>query len=217
MRRITIFGATGLIGGLLRNELKDEHVILAVRKPLTHLFRYEQIEQVDFSNPKAYPSVFESDAICCCLGTTIKNVGGNQDKFKEIDAGYPIQIAQLAAKHGVGCLSVISSMGANKNSSVFYNRVKGEMEAGVLASNIPATTILRPSLLLGQRKEKRFGEKLAQIVMPVFNPLMFGKLRHYRAIKAEHVASVMASTVISPVTGQRILLSGDIEQQYQQL
>jgi uncharacterized protein YbjT (DUF2867 family) len=215
MKTAVIFGSTGLIGNYLRHELeKDpswEIVYIAVRKNIPALHSREKIVVVDFDNLQNYPDIFRVDAVFCCLGTTIKKVGGNQEAFRMVDATYPIGIANQAREHGASSLLVISAMGANSHARIFYNRVKGDMEAGIQAAGIPNTYILRPSLLMGERTEKRFGEKMAQLLMPLLSPLFIGQWKHYRPIHGHKVARALLHLANFPQAGTHILLSYDIE------
>src|SRR5699024_3350038 len=110
---------------------------------------------------------FSGDVVFCCIGTT-KAKTPNRDTYRKIDLGIPVDAAELAKTNGIETFLVISALVANSKSSVFYNRVKGEMEEMVLSKGIPNTYILKPSLIIGNRNEKRFGEGLAAGVMKVF-------------------------------------------------
>lgn len=215
MKSAVIFGATGLVGNYLRHELEKDTswnmVYLAVRKAIPTLHSREKIVEIDFENLQNYPEIFKVDTVFCCLGTTIRQVGGDKEAFRKIDASYPIRIAELAGNFGVRSMVVVSAMGANIHSGIFYNRVKGEMEAGLRQAGIPHTYLLRPSLLMGDRKEKRFGEKIAQLLMPVFSPLLIGSWKHYRPIHGHKVARAMVHCANFPHAGVHVLLSYDIE------
>ena len=111
--------------------------------------------------------------------------------MEKVDRELPLKIAELAKKNGVENIAVISSIGANENSKNYYLRIKGEMEKGILDLNFRNTTIVRPSMLLGDRKEKRPGETVGKVVMKAFQPVLLGKLLKYRAIHARDVAKAM--------------------------
>ena len=130
------------------------------------------------------------DDVYCCLGTTIKKAG-SQEAFKKVDHTLVVTVAGLMKKHGAEQFPVISAMGANKDSKVFYNRVKGEMEAALQELGYPCLRIIRPSLLLGPREEFRLGEKLAVILTPLLKPILLGSLKKYRPVEAEKVAQFM--------------------------
>jgi uncharacterized protein YbjT (DUF2867 family) len=124
--------------------------------------------------------------VFCCLGTTIKQAG-SQAAFRRVDFDYPVALAQAAARDGAKRLLVVSALGADARSSVFYNRVKGEMEEAVRAAGVPKTLVFRPSLLVGPRAEPRLGERIGQVIGALLGPL----LGRYRPIHAEHVADAM--------------------------
>ena len=211
MNTYTVFGATGLIGSYFRKELSDAHLQLAVRNSPEASQVNEKEVLVDFEQLENYPDLFDADAIFCCLGTTIKNVGGDQQKFRHIDMEIPAKIATLAARHGASTLLVVSAMGAHPESKIFYNKVKGEMEEAMKAAGLTSLYIFRPALLMGKRRENRTGEKIAQAIMPVFSPLLGGRLKNYRPIHAKTVAQAMAYFARQPQPGIHTLLSAEIQ------
>jgi uncharacterized protein YbjT (DUF2867 family) len=111
--------------------------------------------------------------------------------MEKVDRDLPVKIAELAHKNGLKNIAVISSIGANENSKNYYLRIKGEMEKGILSLNIENTVIVRPSMLFGERKEKRTGEAVGKVVIKAFQPVLTGKLLKYRAIHARDVAKAM--------------------------
>jgi uncharacterized protein YbjT (DUF2867 family) len=111
--------------------------------------------------------------------------------YHQIDFGIPVEVAKLCKKNKIDTFLVVSAIGANAKSSIFYNRTKGEMEQAVLEQNIPNTYILRPSLILGKRNETRFAERIASFLFKLVNPLFFGKYKKYRAIEASAIAKSM--------------------------
>ena len=146
----------------------------------------------------------------CCLGTTIKKAG-SQEAFRTIDHTLVITIAELMRKQGAGQFLVISSMGADSNSKVFYNRTKGEMEEAVKEIGYPCLRILRPSLLLGKREEFRFGEKIGLILTPLLKPFLIGSLKKYAPVEAESVAHFMVKVATEqPISGVHVYESGMI-------
>ena len=127
-----------------------------------------------------------ADDVFCCLGTTIKQAG-SQEAFRRVDYDYPVALAQAAARDGAKRLLVVSALGADARSKIFYNRVKGEMEAAVRAAGVPKTYFFRPSLLSGPRAEPRMGERVGLVVGAVLGPL----LGRFRPIHADLVAAAM--------------------------
>lgn len=148
--------------------------------------------------------------IFCCLGTTIKKAG-SQQAFRQVDFTYPLELAKWGRASGAKRYFLVSSIGANPVSRVFYNRVKGEIERAVGALGFECFYVLRPSLLLGKRNEFRPGERLAQIIMPIVRPLLRGKKKKYRAIHAETVARAMIRLAARDVRGWKTYESDDIE------
>lgn len=194
MRTALLLGGSGLIGGhcldlLLRDEAYTQ-VIALVRKPLpiTHpkLTQYS----VDFDRLQDFAHLLKADDVFCCLGTTIKKAG-SQEAFRKVDFTYAHEAAKLAASNRATQFLLVSSLGADAKSSVFYSRVKGEIEAAVSALNFTSVSIFRPSLLLGERAEFRFGERLAEPVAKALSFFLIGGLRKYRAIEARTVAAAM--------------------------
>jgi uncharacterized protein YbjT (DUF2867 family) len=132
------------------------------------------------------------DDVYCCLGTTIKKAG-SQEMFKKIDLDLVVTIAELMKKQGAEQFLVISAMGADRNSKVFYNRTKGEMEAALQELAYPSLHIIRPSLLLGPREEFRLGEKVAVMLTPLLKLFLRGPLNKYRPVEARKVAQFMVN------------------------
>jgi uncharacterized protein YbjT (DUF2867 family) len=174
MSSILIAGATGLIGSTtLRVALEDARftkVIVLARRPL------------GLSLPKltewTHPDLLEGlrkervDALVCCLGTTIRNVGGDQSKFIHVDKDLVVGLGRWAKAQGVPVMCVVSAIGADAGSRIFYNRVKGEMERELKAMALPALHLFHPSILTGPRKEKRFGERIGIVLGQLFAPLL---------------------------------------------
>lgn len=143
-----------------------------------------------FSNLEHELSNIQAHDIYCCLGTTIKKAG-SQEAFKAIDYTLVVTVAELMRQQGAEQFLVISAMGADKDSKVFYSRVKGEMELALQELDYPCLRIIRPSLLLGKREEFRLGEKIGVLLTPVLKPFMMGSLKKYSPIEAKKVAEFM--------------------------
>lgn len=208
-----LFGATGLVGGrLLYYLLEDERyqrVVIAVRRPLN--IKHPKLEQkiIDFSSLSEDPSLFQADDVYCCLGTTIKKAK-TQEVFIQVDKTYPLQIAKLTQRAGAHQFHIVTALGADPRSSIFYSRVKGEVEQELRALELPSLLIYRPSLLLGDRMEFRMGEWMASIASKVFGFAMVGPLARYRANDAGHVAKAMQLTSHQPLSGVRVIESAEI-------
>jgi uncharacterized protein YbjT (DUF2867 family) len=193
-RKALIVGATGLIGGYCLQALLDDpnysEVIALVRNPILKTHRKLKTVVTKFDNLEHELSSIQAHDVFCCLGTIIKKAG-SQEAFKKIDLSLVVTVAELMRKQGAEQFLVISSMGANKDSKVFYNRTKGEMEEALKEIDFPFLRIIRPSLLLGKREEFRFGEKIGVILTPVLKPFLVGSLKKYAPIEAESVAHFM--------------------------
>ena len=199
---LLIAGATGLIGDTTLNlALADPRVgrVLApVRKALPVHPKLEQLVHADIL--KALPST-SVDAVICCLGTTIKNVGGDRKKFIHVDKDLVVGLAEWSVAQQVPMVCIVSAMGADASSSVFYNRVKGEMENAVKALPISGLHIFRPSLLTGPRSEKRLGERIGIVAMSMVAPLMVGPMRPYRPMPHDTLAKALLRTALKGSAG----------------
>lgn len=204
MRRACIMGATGLVGGFCLNMLlQSKHygeVISVVRKPsgISHPKLREIV--VNFDNLQKHREELKANHYFCCLGTTIKKAK-SKENFKKVDYEYPLKFAEIAASHEAGAYSVITAMGADSKSMIFYNKVKGELEDKLKKVPIPSINILQPSLLLGERTEQRMGERIGSVIMEGTSFLMKGALKKYKAIDAVQVAKAMVSISIQENQG----------------
>jgi uncharacterized protein YbjT (DUF2867 family) len=187
-RTALLIGATGLVGSFLLERLlaspRYARVVVWARREIGKSHPKLEVEIVDFE--RLAQRRLEADDVFCCLGTTIRQAG-SQKAFHHVDFDYPVALAGAAARSGAKRFLVVSALGANKRSRVFYNRVKGEMEEAVRIAAVPKTTIVRPSLLAGPRAESRLGERIGLALSALLGPLL-GK---YRPIHAEHVAAAM--------------------------
>lgn len=131
-----------------------------------------------------------ADDVFCCLGTTLR-AAGSREAFERVDFDMVVDLARIAHAAGARRFFLVSSVGANADSRVFYNRIKGRAEAAVRAIGYETLHIVRPSLLLGKRGDSRPGEDFAQKLLPALGPLLFGPLAAYRAVPAEEVARAL--------------------------
>ncbi len=190
-----LFGSTGLTGGyLLQRLLMDsryEKIKVFVRKKIGFPSDKKLEEHVvKLSDPETFAELLEGDDLFCCLGTTLAKAG-SKEAFRKVDFEIPVKIAEASSKNNVPSFIIISSLGANATSSNFYLRTKGEMEEAVRKYAFRKTAILRPSMLLGGRKEFRFGESAGKLFMQAFGFLFIGGLKKYKAIQAKSVARAM--------------------------
>lgn len=214
-KKAVLLGASGLIGeSLLEQLLSDIHYkeVLAVgRKKLER--QHPKLKQlvVDFDKLNDYASEIHGDVIFCCLGTT-KSKTPDQVQYKKIDYQYPLNAAAIAQINGIEQYHLVSALGANPSSSIFYTKTKGEVERDLKALPFKSIHIYQPSLLVGERKENRNMEGMMTIVMQVLNPLLFSGLRKYRSIKIEKVARAMLKKSLEDATGTFVYPSDKIEE-----
>ncbi len=191
MKTALIAGATGLIGNQLLNLLLDSNrydIVKAVtRKPIHQIHQKLENFVIDLDQLHVDSIQLKADDVFCCLGTTMKQAG-SKPAFRKVDYEYPLTLARLTKELGAKQYLLVSALGANKNSSVYYNRVKGEVEEAITSVGFDALHIFRPSLLLGHRSEKRSGEGAATFLFKYFNFLIPAK---YDAIDSDKVASAM--------------------------
>ncbi|AQG77971.1 oxidoreductase [Spirosoma montaniterrae] len=204
-----LIGATGLIGDLLTHRLVNsstyDKVKVLARKPLGWQHPHLQEILFDFDHPNGL--LIQADDIFCCLGTTMKKAG-SRDAFRKVDYQYPIDIARLGLMNGAQQFAIVTAMGADTESTFYYNRVKGEVERDLAALNYSTLLIFRPSLLLGNRAENRLGERLAEGAMRLFNPLIPAK---YKGVEAAKVANAMFQTTQQGLTGKHIFESDALQ------
>ena len=208
-----IIGATGLTGGILTKQLLEDPryalVKLISRRPLgdTH----EKLEEyiVDMKSLHSFKDLFKGDELYCCIGTT-KAKTPNEQAYRKIDFDIPVNAAKICKEMGLGTFLVISSMGANPKSKIFYSKLKGEMEAAVQKVGIKSTIIIRPSLIAGKRQERRFGEQLGKLVMNLLNPFLVGSFKVYRSIHPETIAKAMIWFANNP-SKKQVYLSNELK------
>jgi uncharacterized protein YbjT (DUF2867 family) len=210
-----LLGATGLVGGnvldLLLNDPAYGRVVVLGRRPVDR--RHPKLEQhvADLGRLDEHAGRFAVDDVFCCLGTTIR-AAGSQEAFRRVDHDYVVDSARVAAAAGARRYLLVTAAGADPRSRFFYNRVKGDAEAGVRAQPFQGVVILRPSLILGPRAERRTAEALAQRVAPALNAVLIGPLRRYRAIEAGVVARAMVRLAKERPRGVRIVENDEIQQ-----
>jgi uncharacterized protein YbjT (DUF2867 family) len=210
-RNALVAGASGLVGGHLLDALLEDPLYREVcslgRRPLPKQHAKLVQRTVDFARlgDEALPS---SDDAFCCLGTTIKKAG-SQEAFRAVDHDAVLAFAQAARKAGAKRFLVVTALGADPRSRVFYNRVKGEVEQALQGVGFESLVILRPSLLLGERGESRPGEHAAIVLSKVLGPL----LRPFsgRPIEARTVARAMRTLAHEAPGGVRVVPSGELQ------
>ena len=204
-----VLGATGLIGDILTHRLVEsslyQTVTVLVRRPLG--WQHPRLQEItfDFDTPDALP--VQADDLFCCLGTTMKKAV-SKGAFQKVDYQYPLDIARLGQQAGASQFSIVTSMGADGQSTFFYNRVKGEVERDLPNLQYPTLLIFRPSVLLGHRNENRLLEKIAEGAMRLFSPLIPAK---YKGIDASKVANAMLVTAQQGLVGKHVFESDALQ------
>jgi len=191
MKTALIAGATGLIGNQLLGKLltsdRYQSVIAITRRPLP--LNHSKLNNIvaDFNHLEEVLSGLKPDDIFCCLGTTMAKAG-SKEKFYEVDFEYPYSLAKATYSIGAKQYLLVTALGSDKHSWIYYNRVKGTLEEAVRGTGFETIHIFRPSLLLGSRMEKRPGEDVGKFLYKIFN---FAVPEKYKAIDAEKVARAM--------------------------
>ncbi len=201
-KKAIILGATGLTGShlleLLLNDPDYDVVKVFTRNKLTTFHPKIEEHIIDLLKLSDHADKFTADVVFCCIGTT-KAKTPNKELYRAIDYGIPVEAAKLCKQNSINSFIVISAIGANPQSKVFYNRLKGEMERDVLAQQIDHTHLLQPSLIVGNRDEKRVGEDLSKHIMKIVGFLIPPR---YKMIEGETIARAMAQLASQPINEQ---------------
>lgn len=209
--KVVIAGATGLTGGLCLQELLSHQLVsevISVGRRSTGI-THPKLKEILYTDTTGMESL-AADAFICCLGTTMKKAG-SKSAFRFADLELPLQIAEILKANGCRIAAVISSMGASSKSRIFYSRTKGQMEEGFRALHFDSLSILRPSIISGQRKEKRTGERIGLAVMKGIDRLLPRSMRHYKYIEAQTIAQALVTAVLQRNAGTAVYLSDDVK------
>jgi uncharacterized protein YbjT (DUF2867 family) len=206
-----LVGATGVVG----REILRRLLVEGVHRPVSVIARRPLPPEVvggdagqlvvrvaDFEQLYVHAEWTRADHVFCALGTTIRQAG-SQQRFRRVDFDYPLTIARLAAERGASHFLLVSALGADARSRVFYSRVKGELEDAVSALPYRSVTIVRPSLLMGERTERRLGEEIGK-------RLAFLAPRRYKPVSGEQVADALVRAAIADRPGRRIIESREL-------
>jgi uncharacterized protein YbjT (DUF2867 family) len=212
MKTAVIAGYSGLIGQqlltLLLEDTSYQKVIALGRRPID-INNPKLIQQVvDFNNIEL--AIEPVDDVFCCLGTTMKKAG-SKEAFRLVDFQFPINLAEVCLKKGARQFALVSSMGADPNSNIFYNQVKGEVENAISKLGFSKIDIYRPSLLLGKRNESRMAEDTGKLFMKALGFLFVGPLKNYKAIDSKKVANAIHHFSKEESRGKHIHLSGELQ------
>ncbi len=209
-----VLGATGLTGNLLVKRLltDDSYAFIKLFSRKACGIGSPKIKEFigDLLHLEHFKDDFSADEVFCCIGTTSAKTK-DRATYKAIDFGIPATAARMARENSIPTFLVISSIGANPGSKIFYSRTKGEMEQAVLGEKVPHTYILRPSLIKGKRSESRVGESVGAAVLNLSNLFLVGRLKNYRAIEADCIAAAMINLAKSKPPGG-IVDSGKLQE-----
>ena len=207
-KKILLFGATGLIGQSLLKKMiskpQGELIHVLARRSLPADLQNNSIVEykMNFDSLDESSDCFKVDTVICAIGTTIK-VAGSQEKFRQVDYSYPLHIARIAKKNGAQNFFLVSALGADQNSSIFYNRVKGQLEAALQLIGFESLVIVRPSVLIGEREHSRPLENIGQ---------QLGRLlpKKWKSVPAENISQRFISLLKSPPIGVHIIENQDL-------
>ena len=207
---LLVAGATGLVGraalGRFAGHAAFTPVRALVRRPPAAGTLPSGVEAhvVDYDRLDADPAAFAVTHVLCALGTTMQ-LAGSREAFRRVDHDYALAVARLGARHGARHFLLVSALGADAGSRIFYNRVKGEVEAAARALPYRSVTIVRPSLLLGERAEVRLGERIAA-------RLAWLVPSAYKPVHADQVAEALLRCALEDRPGVRVVESKEIRE-----
>lgn len=209
MATVLIAGATGAVGQeVLRLALADkqvDRVVAPTRRALPPRSRLEN-PQVDYGELTGAEPWWQVDAVVCTLGTTIKKAG-SQEAFRQVDHGFPLAVARFALLQGARSYALNSSVGADPGSKSFYLRTKGEVERDLEGMGYCSVTVVRPSVIWGERQEARLGESLAIFALTALRPVV---PKRYRVVPAARIAKALLNGALAGVPGRKILESEEL-------
>ena len=212
--KITILGGSGLIGmQLIKQACADNYftkINVIVRRPLATKDPKINELVIDFADLSSVIKETIGDALICTLGTTRKKTP-DKKYYREIDLRYTLISAKGALENGHKQVHLVSSIGANEKSSVFYPALKGEIERLICELSFNSTFIYRPSILIGKRETARPLEWLSQRISSLINPLLLGRLKKYRSISGEKVAKKIINELKKNKVGKHYFESNELE------
>jgi len=178
-----------------------------VRRPLRSAPESPKLTQfvVDFDHLQGHAECLEVDQVVCALGTTMREAG-SEEAFRKVDYEYPLRLARYGLSRGASHYLLVSAVGANPESRVFYNRVKGETERAIGALDYASLTIVRPSLLLGDREEFRLGEEIGK-------RLAWITPRRFLPVQARQVAAALVRAAREDAPGRRIIENAELRRE----
>lgn len=205
-----VIGATGLVGERLVSQLLDhtefDKVMVFSRRKLGLNHPKFEEKLIDFDQPESWMELVKGDVLFSTLGTTIKTAKTKENQYR-VDFTYQLEFANAASQNGVPTYILVSSLGADPKSSVFYSRMKGELDEAVTKLPFQKTVIVRPSILDGNRKEKRPAEKISLAIMRTLSKVI---LKKYRPTPVDVLAARMISLSLDQQNGFRIIEANEI-------
>ena len=214
MKTALLFGSSGLVGGHLLNQLiKDTNyskIKLFVRSVPEINDPKVEIIKTDFNNLQNHKEDIKGDDCLFCIGTTKKN-SPDKDEYKRVELDIPKEIAKIAKSNLVNSFIFVSALYANPKSSGEYIRFKGQVEEELKELNFPKLGIMRPSFLIGNRKEKRVSETIGIFVFKLLSPLLLGPLKKMKPIHSETVAKAMIAVIQKDIQ-QTVFESNEISE-----
>ncbi len=208
-KKAIVLGASGQIGHLLVEQLlRDDYFELLriiLRRPFD--IKSPKIEEkiVDFETESEFRNALDkADVIFCCIGTTMKKVKGNKDLYRKIDFDIPVNSAKWGYENGLRQFAIVSAVGADPGSGNFYLHLKGEVEKSISEIPFESIHIMRPSFLLGKRKERRPSESIGKLLLQPLAFIFAGSWKKYRPIQASIVAQAMIAAVKKSLPGKHI-------------
>ena len=201
-------GATGLVGGeclrLLLDDPRYERVAVVTRRDIGPAAQHDKVRQVivEFERLGDKSTRLRGDHVFCALGTTIRKAG-SQERFRQVDYEYPLHLAQITLRNGARHFSLVSALGASRSSPFFYSRVKGETEQGLREMGWPSVSILRPSVIAGDRAESRPLERLSEHLLRLAPAT-------WRPVPARDIAAAMIAAAQREAPGVTVIESREI-------
>lgn len=207
-----VLGSTGLIGSQVLNQLLSDDaftkVRVLVRRSVNITHPKLEVSVTDFNNYSDYQTKLgKGDCIFCCIGTTNAKVKGDKAEYRKIDFDIPVNAARFGKEAGFQQFLLVSAVGANSKSSIFYSRLKGEVEEVIATFQFKSFHIFRPSVLLGKRNENRLGERIGKVLFTIFSFLIPSK---YKGIKDVDVAKAMINAAKEGREGMKVYYYEDM-------
>lgn len=212
MQSVILAGATGLVGSaclkLLVEDDRVPQITVVTRRPLPELARVAKtkVQVVDFTKLEEYAEIIQGEVVMCALGTTMKQAR-SQQQLRAVEFDFPLALARLAKRQGATTFIMVSAAGATSRSRFFYYRVKGDLELEVSRLNFQRLIIMRPSLLLGVRRDSRPMERIAQIIGARVQLVLPDSLK---PIAASRVAKIMVHYAKGTEPGSWVVESKDM-------